>query len=322
MRVAGFSATPFRLDTGRLDEGEGKIFDDVVFDYGLGQGIRDGWLSPLTSKAAKVEINVNNVDRRGGEFIAGELERAADDDATVSAACDEIMARGGDRRSWLVFCCGVAHAHHVGQALRARGVSCRVVTGETPSAERADSIAMFKAGIIRCLVNVNVLTTGFDAPRIDLLAMLRPTLSTGLYVQMVGRGTRKAEGKTNCLILDFAGNVRRHGPVDSVDIKLGDSNRAAVAPATAARQDLPRLRRDQPARRRGLLGGSGHSGFVGYQHQSLFVAQHLSQSPRSRVSWRLSRREQARRDKKSLHGFRQSGQSPPARALGTGKSTR
>ena len=68
-----------------------------------------------------------------------------------------------------------------------RGVACRVVTGETPLTERADSIAMFKAGMVRCLVNVNVLTTGFDAPQVDLLAMLRPTLSTGLYVQMVGR---------------------------------------------------------------------------------------------------------------------------------------
>ena len=115
MRVAGFSATPFRLDCGRLDEGEGKIFDDVVFDYGIGQGIRDGWLSPLTSKATGTEINISGVGRRGGEFIAGELERAADDSAAVSAACDEIVARGADRRSWLVFCCGVAHAHHVGR---------------------------------------------------------------------------------------------------------------------------------------------------------------------------------------------------------------
>jgi DNA repair protein RadD len=239
MRVAGFSATPFRLDSGRLDEGEGKIFDDVVFDYGIGQGIRDGWLSPLTSKATGTEINVNNVGRRGGEFIAGELERAADDNAVIAAACDEIVARGVDRRSWLIFCCGVLHAHHVCNALRMRGVACRVVTGETPLTEREESIAAFKAGAIRCLVNVNVLTTGFDAPRIDLLAMLRPTLSTGLYVQMVGRGTRKADGKVNCLILDFAGNCRRHGPVDQVDIKLGGGNGAAVAPATVRTKTCP-----------------------------------------------------------------------------------
>jgi len=239
MRIAGFSATPFRLDSGRLDEGEGKIFDAIVFDYGIGQGIRDGWLSPLTSKTTGTEINISGVGRRGGEFIAGELERAADDSATVSAACDEIVARGVDRRSWLVFCCGVAHAHHVGQDLSARGVSCRVVTGETPLAEREDSVAAFKAGALKCLVNVNVLTTGFDAPRIDLLAMLRPTLSTGLYVQMVGRGTRKAEGKTNCLILDFAGNCRRHGPVDQVDITVGGNNSTAVAPTSVQAKTCP-----------------------------------------------------------------------------------
>ena len=239
MRVAGFSATPFRLDSGRLDEGDGKIFDDVVFDYGIGQGIKDGWLSPLTSKATGAEINISGVGRRGGEFIAGELERAADDSATVSAACDEIVARGVNRRSWLVFCCGVAHAHHVGEALCARGISCRVVTGETPLPARADSIAAFKAGTVRCLVNVNVLTTGFDAPRVDLLAMLRPTLSTGLYVQMVGRGTRKADGKVNCLVLDFAGNCRRHGPVDSVDINVGSKREAAVATASVRAKTCP-----------------------------------------------------------------------------------
>jgi DNA repair protein RadD len=237
MRVAGFSATPFRLDSGRLDEGEGKIFDDVVFDYGIGQGIRDGWLSPLTSKTTGTEVNISGVGRRGGEFIISELERAADDNAVIAAACDEIVARGANRRSWLVFCCGVRHAHHVSDALRMRGVACRVVTGETPLTERENSITTFKAGAVRCLVNVNVLTTGFDAPQIDLLAMLRPTLSTGLYVQMLGRGTRKADGKENCLVLDFAGNCRRHGPVDQV---VGRRNgEAAVAPTSTCAKTCP-----------------------------------------------------------------------------------
>ena len=200
-----------------------------------------GWLAVAADVEGDRHRDQHQRGRRGGEFIAGELERAADDSATVSAACDEIVARGVDRRSWLVFCCGVAHAHHVGQTLRARGISCRVVTGETPLPERADSIAAFKAGKVRCLVNVNVLTTGFDAPRVDLLAMLRPTLSTGLYVQMVGRGTRKADGKVNCLVLDFAGNCRRHGPVDQVDIKVGgsSSNGTAVAPATVRTKTCP-----------------------------------------------------------------------------------
>ena len=84
-------------------------------------------------------------------------------------------------------------------------------------AERDRVIAAFKRGDIRCLTNANVLTTGFNAPGVDLIAMLRPTKSVGLYVQMIGRGTRLANGKDNCLVLDFAGNVERHGPIDRID---------------------------------------------------------------------------------------------------------
>jgi DNA repair protein RadD len=218
MSVCGFSATPYRLDTGRLDEGEGKVFDEVIFNYDIGRGIADGWLSSLSSKATKTTIDVRDVGRRGGEFIAGELEAAADHEAIIAAACDEIVALGTDRKCWLVFCCGIDHAMHVRDALRERGVACETVFGETPQSERERIITAFRSGKLQCLVNAMVLTTGFDVPQVDLLVMLRPTLSTGLYVQMVGRGTRKAEGKRDCLILDFAQNVYRHGPVDCVSV--------------------------------------------------------------------------------------------------------
>ena len=239
MRVAGFSATPFRLDSGRLDEGEGKIFDDVVFDYGIGQGIRDGWLSPLTSKAdrSRDQHQRRRPARRRIHRRRARARRRRQRHRRRRLRRD----RRARRRS--AFVAGLLLRRRPRASRRpgapCPGISCRVVTGETPLPERADSIAAFKAGMVRCLVNVNVLTTGFDAPRIDLLAMLRPTLSTGLYVQMVGRGTRKADGKVNCLILDFAGNCRRHGPVDQVDIKLGGSNGAAVAPATVRTKTCP-----------------------------------------------------------------------------------
>ena len=129
------------------------------------------------------------------------------------------MAYGEGRRSWLVFCSGVAHATHVAEAIRERGVSCATIFGDTPTAERDRIIAAFKRGEIRALASMGVLTTGFNAPAVDLIAMLRPTKSAGLYVQMAGRGTRLAPGKENCLVLDFAGNVARHGPVDAVTPK-------------------------------------------------------------------------------------------------------
>jgi len=135
---------------------------------------------------------------------------------TVSAV-DEIVRHGADRRAWLIFCSGVDHAFHVRDAIRGRGFSCEAILGETPPAERDQIIAGYKRGEIRCLTNANVLTTGFNAPGVDLIAMLRPTKSVGLYVQMIGRGTRLSPGKDNCLVLDFAGNVARHGPIDCID---------------------------------------------------------------------------------------------------------
>jgi DNA repair protein RadD len=128
-----------------------------------------------------------------------------------------VVALGADRRSWLLFCAGVEHATHVAEALRRRAVRAATIFGDTPRVERDRIIAVFKRGEIRALASMGVLTTGFNAPAVDLIAMLRPTKSTGLYVQMVGRGTRLAPDKTDCLVLDFAGNVARHGPVDAVN---------------------------------------------------------------------------------------------------------
>lgn len=246
MRVAGFTATPYRLDSGRLDRGEDRMFDEVVYSYGIAKAVKDGWLSPLVSKRTETQIDVSGVARRGGEFVAGDLERAADQYSVVEAACDEIVAQGQDRRSWLAFCAGVAHAGHVRDALQRRGIVCETVTGETPDGERDQIIRAHRAGQIRCLTNANVLTTGFDAPNVDLIAMLRPTLSTGLYVQSLGRGTRLADGKDDCLVLDFAGNVRMHGPVDDIVIsgraksqRDPEEKEAAVKPDTVRAKVCP-----------------------------------------------------------------------------------
>ena len=213
-RVCGFSATPYRMDTGRLDAGTSRLFDETVYKYGIAEGIEDGFLSPLVSKAGLAEIDVSGVQRRGGEFVPAQLEKASD--AITAQAVAEICEFGKSRRSWLVFCAGVKHAFNVRDAMRGQGISCETVTGDTPSGERDSILRRFKAGEIKCLTNAQVLTTGFDAPNVDMVVMLRPTLSTGLYCQIVGRGTRLSPGKDNCLVLDYAGNIRRHGPVDAV----------------------------------------------------------------------------------------------------------
>jgi DNA repair protein RadD len=137
----------------------------------------------------------------------------------------------------LAFCAGVKHAHHVREEFVRQGVSCEVISGETHPGDRARFIDDFRAGRLRCLTNCNVLTTGFDAPGLDMIALLRPTLSPGLLVQMLGRGTRLAEGKADCLVLDYTGTIRRLGPVDTltVDRRPGKKGAPDAAKVTDVR---------------------------------------------------------------------------------------
>ena len=230
LKVIGLTATPYRLDSGLLHQGEGAIFTDIAYEVSVRELIDAGYLSALISKRMATELDVSGVGTRGGEFIAKDLEAAIDQDAITHSAVNEIFSYAANRKSWLIFCAGVDHAFHVRDAVRARGVTCETIVGDTPSAERDAIIMAFKAGQIRCLTNANVLTTGFNAPGVDLIAMLRPTKSAGLYVQIVGRGCRLAPGKTDCLVLDFAGNIARHGPIDAIKPKAPQSGEDGDAP--------------------------------------------------------------------------------------------
>lgn len=216
LRIVGLTATPYRLDSGRLDKGPDRLFDKIVYEANVADLIADGYLSPLISKATHAEISTEGVHRRGGEFIPGELEAAAMAGDLVERAAAEIVARGATRRAWLAFCTGVDHATAVRDAIRRHGISAEAIDGGMPAKERDGIIQSFRHGGIRCLTSVNVLSIGFNVPHVDMVALLRPTESTGLYIQQVGRGFRRAPGKENALILDFAGNVRKHGPVDAV----------------------------------------------------------------------------------------------------------
>ena len=217
LRVVGLTASPYRLGHGMIHEGDDVIFDALIEPIQIETLIDKGYLAPLRSKHTDFEIDVDGVKKRGGEFIAGDLERAVDTNDNNVASVKETIRRASDRKSWLVFCTGVAHAQHISELFTSMGVTSACVTGDTPQQERADILQRFKAGEIRALTNMNVLTTGFDYPGIDCLVMLRPTMSPGLYLQMAGRGMRIAPEKDDCIVLDFAGNVKRHGPITAVE---------------------------------------------------------------------------------------------------------
>jgi DNA repair protein RadD len=202
------------------------LFDALIEPISIEELIFKGYLSTLRSKVTKAKLDVTGVKKRGGEFIESELQAAVDTDDKNQAVVREVVALAGERKAWLFFCAGVQHAQHVAEALRQQGVAAECVTGETPKKERERILSDFKAGRLRALTNANVLTTGFDYPDIDLVAMLRPTMSASLYVQMAGRGMRVKSHTDHCLVLDFAGVVASHGPITNVQPpkKGGDGN--------------------------------------------------------------------------------------------------
>ena len=229
LRIVGLTASPYRLGHGYITD-EPAIFSALIQPTSIEELIHKGFLSTLRSKLTATKLEVEGVHKRGGEYIESELQAAVDTTDKNRMVAAEIVRLGHTRKSWLVFCAGVAHAQHIATALQAQGINTECVTGETPSAERDRILTDFKQGRIRALTNANVLTTGFDAPGIDLIAMLRPTMSPGLYVQMAGRGLRIAPGKTDCLVLDFAGVVEQHGPITAVKPPPRKGDKVGEAP--------------------------------------------------------------------------------------------
>ncbi len=218
-RIVGFTATPFRLKSGLICTPD-HFLNHVSYEIGVRELIVQGFLSPLITKAGRDKIDTSNVQVRGGEFVAGLLESLMDEPQLVEAACRETIQHAAVRKSVLIFSTGVRHGQHVVETLKAQhGIECGFVTGETPTGERDKLLERFKSGELRFLCNVNVLTTGFDAPNVDCVVLLRPTMSAGLYSQMVGRGLRLAPDKTDCLVLDFGGNILRHGPIDAITVE-------------------------------------------------------------------------------------------------------
>lgn len=242
LKIIGLSATTFRMDSGNLCSGDDAMFDTIVFEYGLARAIQDGWLCGLSSKGTKTKYDVSGVGKVAGEFNLKELEAATNVDELTAQAVGEIIEYGAARRSWLMFCNGIAHSFAVRDEIRRRGYTCETVTGETPDYERMDILDRFQRGALRAVTNNAVWTTGIDVPNVDLIGMLRHTISGGLLLQMAGRGTRTVcnvnipsrqerkaaiagSHKPNCLFLDFAGNIQRHGFLDTItgrDKKKGE----------------------------------------------------------------------------------------------------
>ena len=228
--VVGFTATPYRLKQGMITDG--GIFTDIVYNMtdmeGFNRLLAEGYLAPLIPRKTDAHIDTSTVGIVAGDFSQKQLQNVTDIEALTQSACQEMLRQGQDRKSWLVFAAGIKHAENVTETLQGLGVSATVVHSKISDTERNERLEGFKMGRYQAIVNNDVLTTGFDHPPIDMIGMLRATTSPGLWVQMLGRGTRPWKGgelqvgdntahwpeKKDCLVLDFARNTERLGPIN------------------------------------------------------------------------------------------------------------
>lgn len=248
-KAIGYTATPFRMGQGMLTDmpvkkGETRLFTDICFDISgveaFNKLIEDIYLCPLVPKATGSEIDISQVRISGGDFVLSQLEHEIEKQQIIASALIEARQVAADRKCWLVFASGIKNCIEITAMLNKMGIPATEVHSKIPNTKknpaRNQRMKAFKAGRFRALVVNNIGTVGFDHPAIDCIIDLRPTTSVVLHIQKYGRGTRplfhpsflfeqlkrienrrlamEMGGKKNCLVLDFAGNVKRLGPIN------------------------------------------------------------------------------------------------------------
>jgi DNA repair protein RadD len=220
----GFTATPYRLSSGLMYGKPTSLFNDLIYDLTttekFNELIEQGYLCRLKVPSTQLNIDTAGLHHRAGDFIDIELSALIDQEAITEAALRETIyiAEQYQCKKWIIFAIDIQHAEHIAEPLIEKGVRAGVVHSKMDF-DKDWVINAHKTGEITALVNVNMLTTGYDDPGIDLIVMLRPTESPVFHVQSAGRGTRIAPGKEFCVFLDFAGNTKRLGAINAVQVK-------------------------------------------------------------------------------------------------------
>jgi len=289
MKLLGVTATPDRAD----EEALGKVFESVAFDYEVLDAIKDGWLVPVSQQMVTVgHMDLSNVRTTAGDLNSGDLAEILNDEQTLHEIASPTIEICGNKRA-LVFAATVKQAEKLCEIFNRHRSGCAsFVCGKTDKDERKRLLSEFKAGQTQYVVNVGVLTEGFDDDGVEVVVMARPTKSRALYAQMAGRGTRphstvahelgkmglpgervaaiKASPKPGCLIIDFVGNCGRHKLCTSADILGGKFSEEEVARATKkaknsavpvdmtealeeARRDIEEAKRREAARKAAIV---------------------------------------------------------------------
>jgi DNA repair protein RadD len=242
IRVVGWTATPFRMNCGPICHSD-HILNEVCYEAKVTDLISQGYLSKLRSKVGD-SLNLSDV-RKSGDYVIKSLAQVTNREEVVRSAVREAVRIMTEkkRRYAVFFCVDIEHCKRVSAELAKYRIHAPAVTGKTPQRERDRIVKDFKRGKIHAICNVSVFTEGFDAPHVDCVVLLRPTLSPGLFSQMVGRGMRWSDMKDCCWILDFANCIEEHGPIDT----LGDNLYVAMATCGDCRESFSRAVRKCPS---------------------------------------------------------------------------
>lgn len=206
-KVLGFTATPFNPELS-------KIFNGIAYNKDLFDMITDGYLTEPKAIQIMTKTNLSNVSRTAGDFNQKELENTVNTSERNQMIVEAYKMYAANRRHTIVFATGIEHCRAIENEFNRQGVNCKSVDSNLDMDNRSEIIEGFKQGKFKVLVNVGILTTGFDMPELDTIMMARPTQSKTLYLQILGRGLRLAKDKTECLIIDLVDTVKNHNIMD------------------------------------------------------------------------------------------------------------
>ena len=248
--TVGFTATPRRGDHVSLSD----VFEDIAYSRDIRSMIEEGWLCRVVGWRVLTTVDLDAVRTSHGDFVEGDLARAV----SITSRHDLIVAaylRHAKGRPCVAFCADVEHSQSLAAAFEAAGVRAAAVWGAMPRDDRRAALAGLSSGTIEVVTNCNVLTEGWDEPRVGCVLMARPTKSLLLYAQMLGRGTRTHPEKENLVVIDVVDNTSRHklaglNAIFDLPLKFdlggGDaaeeSKRVARLVATAPQIDIELLR--------------------------------------------------------------------------------
>lgn len=215
--LLGLTATPTRADGVQMSD----IYDEMVFEYNIGDGVRDGWLCELNGIRVKTNVSLDNIHTLGGDLNQKELANEVNCYSRNKLIVDKYLEYAKGRQG-IFFCVDIQHCLDLLEVFLEAGISADAVSSnEELTGDRNDKVRRFKRGEIDVLMNVNILTTGFNHPDVGVIGQCCPTKSLTKWLQSTGRGSRLKTDKyvekfgQNCVILDFVDNTSKHSLVNA-----------------------------------------------------------------------------------------------------------